>query len=346
MKTSKATLILLLSVFTLTSCNKDDDSPTPAPAPNIAFSPSPINLGDVNAQFAKDIPYDVFPETKLDIFLPASSSPTGLVIYVHGGGFVGGDKTEFYEDSRERNFPEEIRTFLSNGVAVASMNYRLLNPQDEEQGVLKCMNDVVRGLQYIRSRASDFNIDKTEVVLNGTSAGAGTSFWIAVNDDMADPESSDPVERESTRVKGFAMWQTQASYNLEKWVDDVFVDYGTTFQDLLELDENPTIPQFYGLQSMSLYDTPQTDAYRAKVDMLALLSPDDPELWAANLLTPVEPPTTQPIAHHHAFHVRTIKHWADSIGVANVCYYGNNPVLYEDPSGETSVQYALRKLGE
>ncbi len=62
------------------------------------------------------------------------------------------------------------------------------------------MVDCARALQFTRSKAKEWNLDKTKVALAGGSAGACTSLWIAFHDDLADPNSADPIARESTRV--------------------------------------------------------------------------------------------------------------------------------------------------
>jgi acetyl esterase/lipase len=62
------------------------------------------------------------------------------------------------------------------------------------------MFDCARALQFTRSKAKEWNLDKTKVALAGGSAGACTSLWLAFHDDLADPQSADPISRESTRV--------------------------------------------------------------------------------------------------------------------------------------------------
>ena len=57
-----------------------------------------------------------------------------------------------------------------------------------------------RALQFVRSKAAEWNIDKARIGASGGSAGACSSLWLAFHDDLADPKSSDPVARESTRL--------------------------------------------------------------------------------------------------------------------------------------------------
>ncbi len=344
----KVVIVFLISL--IFSCGKNDDNPA-TPSSNIIYSNSPFDLQGVNAKFAKDIAYDSKARTQFDIWLPNSNTTTGLVIYVHGGGFTSGDKDFVYavQSGGAWDFPTDIRYLLQNNIAVATIRYTLLNPTGETEGVKKPMGDVRRALQYIRSRASDFNIAKDKIILAGNSAGAGTSLWIAFNNDFANATSSDPVLRESSRVKGVVARETQASYNIEdRWVNDVFVDYGITWSQILA-NETGNIQKIYGVSSTAQYESAAIDTYRAEVDMLALMSADDPEIWINNTLRDVVNPYSpfnSDIPSHHAFHARELKKKADVLGVKNITYYGRNPFIFSHPSNESWTQFCKRKINE
>lgn len=347
MRVYRKALIAVVVLFAF-SCGKKDDNPV-TPGPNITFSNSPFDLQGINAKFAKDIAYDSKDRTQFDIWLPGSNTPTGLVIYVHGGGFTSGDKDFVYavQSGGAWDFPSDIRFLLQNNIAVATIRYTLLSPAGETEGIRKPMGDVRRALQYIRYRATDFNIDKSKIILAGNSAGAGTSLWIAFNNDFANALSNDPVLRESSRVKGVVARETQSSYNIEdRWVNDVFADYSLTWSEILA-NETGNIQKIYGVSSTAQYESPAIDAYRAEVDMLALLSVDDPEIWINNTLRDVVHPYSAPeISSHHAFHARELKERADAIGVRNIAFYGKNPVVYAHPGNESWIQFCKRKINE
>ena len=340
----------MLVIALIFSCGKDDENQV-NPISNISFSNSPFDLQGINAKFAKDILYDNKARTQFDIWLPNSIAPTGLVIYVHGGGFTSGDKDFVYgvQSGGAWDFPTDIRYLLQNNIAFATIRYTYLNTTDETEGIKKPMSDVRRALQYIRNHASDFNIDKNKIVLAGNSAGAGTSLWIAFNNDIANASSSDPVFRESSRVKGVVARETQASYNVEdRYVNNVFVDYNLTWSEILA-KEMGNIQKIYGVSSTLQYESPIIDAYRADVDMLSLMTADDPEIWINNTLrdvvNPYNPFNTD-IPSHHAFHARELKERADAIGVENITYYGKNPIIYSDPSNESWTEFCKRKINE
>ena len=81
--------------------------------------------------------------------------------------------------------------------------------------------DAARALQTIRSNSTQWNIDPTRIGATGSSAGACTSLWLALHDDLADPKSSDPIARESTRLACAAVTGAQTSLDpkqLRQWI--------------------------------------------------------------------------------------------------------------------------------
>jgi acetyl esterase/lipase len=72
----------------------------------------------------------------------------------------------------------------------------------------------------VKSKAAEWNIDKTRIGACGGSAGACSSLWLAFHDDLADPKSSDPIARESTRLFCAAVIGAQTSLDpkqLKEW---------------------------------------------------------------------------------------------------------------------------------
>jgi len=345
MNTQSTLCMLALALITVLSCS-DDEATTVLPETQdtlieLEFASSPINLQGVDALFAPDIAYDQYDKTTFDIFLPNSSSPTGLVIFIHGGGFTGGDKGFIYNE----NYDEQVVALLSNDIAVATLNYRLIETGDGE-GVLKSLNDSKRGLQYIRYIHNELNIDKNNIVLFGTSAGASTALWLASNNDLREANSAYLVLQESTRVKGIALNATQSSLDIEtRWLGDVFDEFGTSLDDIIQEVGAESVYSFYGATTQEEYNTAEVEGYREQVDMLALLSSDDPEIWVKNTGGHNNEPLTTGSFYHHPFHAREIKAFADAAGVENIAVYGN-PILFDDTNGEDFVAFLIRKISE
>ena len=134
-----------------------------------------------------------------------SDKPTPLLFYIHGGGWSGGDR------SVVRSM---LKPALEAGISVVSVEYRTIKDSTADglvPPVKGPMFDCARALQFTRSKAKEWNLDKTKVALAGGSAGACTSLWLAFHDDLADPKSDDPIARESTRVTCAAVGGAQTT---------------------------------------------------------------------------------------------------------------------------------------
>ena len=151
-----------------------------------------------------------------DFWQAKSDKPTPVVLLIHGGGWMGGDKTTYGTNM--------IKPFLDEGISVAAVNYRFIlqaMEQKVEPPVKAPLYDAARALQTIRSKAKEWNIDPKRVGATGGSAGACTSLWLAFHDDLADPKSSDPIARESTRLTCAAVSGPQTSLDpkeLREWM--------------------------------------------------------------------------------------------------------------------------------
>lgn len=183
-------LFPLIIIFTLTSSMAlaaDKPKNPPPTQADVSYGPSKMN--------------------KLDFWQAEGDGPRPLLVYIHGGGWIGGDK------DRVRN----IQPFLDKGISFASINYRLTG----EAPLPAPVHDAARAIQFIRSKAGEWKIDKERIALTGGSAGACTSMWLLYHDDLADPQAKDPVLRESTRVTAAAVAAGQTSIDpkvIEPWL--------------------------------------------------------------------------------------------------------------------------------
>jgi acetyl esterase/lipase len=152
----------------------------------------------------------------LDFWKAESATPTPLVLIIHGGGWVGGSK------ERAEKFAD-VDALLKAGISVVSINYRLIKRDsavDTSPAVKAPLHDAARALQFVRSKAAEWNLDKTRVGAAGGSAGACSSLWLAFHDDLADPKSADPIARESTRLTCAAVTGPQTTLDpaqMKEW---------------------------------------------------------------------------------------------------------------------------------
>ncbi|MDD7985192.1 alpha/beta hydrolase [Lentisphaera marina] len=253
---------------------------------------------DLYSRQMMNIKYGTHERNLIDLWVAKSDKPTPLMIFIHGGGFKGGDKSKGYR---------HIQEYLKNGISFASINYRYIT----ENGIMACLNDSKRALQFLRYKASEFNLDKTKFALMGNSAGAGTSFWLAFTDDMANPQSEDPVERESTRVSAAIGFGAQCSYDFERWQE---------VMDIKGKGDPSGALLFYGVKRLDQLETKEGKALIDSLDMLDLLSKDDPPFYVHNSQPggPVKI-TDKNHLYHHANHAKALKERALKVGVEHLC---------------------------
>ncbi|MEL6393569.1 MAG: alpha/beta hydrolase, partial [Bacteroidota bacterium] len=162
---------------------------------DVDFTPIPpsYDINSPNPLYALDINYDDIDLNRqaFHIFLPDTTGTYPLVVFIHGGGFTGGSRDVVLQDPKRI---ADIKYFLERGVAFASVGYRVLPTVGaDEDGVIKCLNDSKRALQFIRHFSNDLHIIPERLAMIGTSAGSGTGLWLATHPDMAEPDSPDPV---------------------------------------------------------------------------------------------------------------------------------------------------------
>src|SRR5688572_1056828 len=149
----------------------------------------------------------------LDFWKANSSRPAPLVFNIHGGGWVNGDKARV----------GGLERYLAAGISVVSINYRFVT-QAIEDGVKPPvqwpLEDAARALQFVRSKAREWNIDPARIGATGGSAGRCSSLWLAFHSEPPEPKRGDPIARESTRLWCAAVTGAQTSLDpqqLKAW---------------------------------------------------------------------------------------------------------------------------------
>ncbi len=176
----------------------------------------------------------------------AADAPAPLLFFVHGGGWMNGDKAN----------PDFLAQCLGAGISVASINYRLIPDAVAEKvdpPVKACLDDAARALQFVRSKSAEWRLDPARIAGCGGSAGGFTVLWLAFSPDKADPRSADPVARQSTGLScavGFVPQTSLDPRQLREWLPNF--DYGhhafslPSYQAFLDQRERllPWIRQF------------------------------------------------------------------------------------------------------
>jgi len=241
-----------------------------------------------------DVPYGPHPKQRFDIWTLPGPKPTPLVLFIHGGGFRGGDKRHLR--------PDLLDGLLAAHIAVASLNYRLT---DEGPFPMQ-MRDCARALQYIRHHAAEYNIDPKRVGSTGGSAGAGISLWLAFHDDLADPKSEDPVARQSTRLACAAVFGAQTSYD-PRFIKKLFP----------AINVNSAWFAFFGMKSLKDVENPDFWPMFEEASPLHHLTPDDPPvyLYYSQPNTPLPPDAPPGVYIHHPKFGFALKAKMDPLGI-------------------------------
>ena len=208
-----------------------------------------------------DVSYGPSNANKLDFWQVKSRKQAPLLVFIHGGGFRGGSKN---------SVPRELLTkCLEAGIACASIGYRLSG----EAIYPAQMHDSARAIQFIRSKADEWNIDLKRVAAGGGSAGSGISQWLGFHDNLASPTSDDPIARRSTRLTAVLALNMQSTYDPRQIKNIV---PGNAY-------DHPALKQLFGLPQdwnwLEAQIDEKLDAGLKDVSPITHLTKDDPPVF-------------------------------------------------------------------
>jgi acetyl esterase/lipase len=162
---SKVTYSIALMLLVFTSCKKTS---TVMVDPKITVeSKSIINVA-----------YGSHASQLMDVYLPANrTANTNVIVFVHGGSFIGGDKSDF---------TSLVKELVRNDFAVLNINYKLVDASglydspvkhlESEVKIKDQVSDVGLAVDYAISHAKEWQISQNKMALVGHSAGATLSL--------------------------------------------------------------------------------------------------------------------------------------------------------------------------
>ncbi|MEZ5014765.1 MAG: alpha/beta hydrolase [Chitinophagales bacterium] len=221
-----AICLLLLVPALFSSCKKDDID-------YVMEEKNYVNLsyGPDNAQ-------------KLDLFLPAGrTSETKLLVFVHGGGWNDGDKSDY---------SMVLQQLQNMDIAIANINYRLA---DAGKGILlpQLQEDVRSAVDYLADNSSKYVYSDAKIILAGHSAGGHLALFTAYTNNadglikavisLAGPtDLTDPYFQYNTDLNALIENMAGIAYsaNAQVWVNDSPIHY-------VQSDVVPTLLQYCGL---------------------------------------------------------------------------------------------------
>ena len=155
--------------------------------PHMTMPPTPVfRLSDVPFLGAGR-------KEKLDLYFPSGDfrSNRPAVVFIHGGGFTGGDKAEYRSASVSADL-------CRAGYVVVSCNY-VLGPKDKPgvwpQNIADCRNAV----RWVRAHAKELGVNPDKIAVAGGSAGGYLALMVGLSDDKTGP-GGDPSAKHSAKV--------------------------------------------------------------------------------------------------------------------------------------------------
>jgi acetyl esterase/lipase len=148
-----------------------------------------------------DVVYSTLPGFRpmvVDIYMPKSKAPKPLILYIHGGGWVGGHTRH---SGALSNFPQVLAKLASEGFVVASLEYRLSG----EAPFPAQLQDARAAVRFLKDNAAKYGIDPSRVGVWGGSAGGHLTALVATTcgETAVDPT---PAAAGSECVQAAATW--------------------------------------------------------------------------------------------------------------------------------------------
>lgn len=208
----------------------------------------------------RDIAYGADQAQRLDVYRPANAAGAPMLIMVHGGGWITGDK------ANPGVIDAKAAHWLPKGYILVSVNYRLV-PQAKPMAQA---NDVANAIAFVQAHARSWGGDPARVVLMGHSAGAHLVTLL----------TADPSLAKSAGVKPWlgTIALDNAAYNVVELMQGQHLDlYDQAFGSDQQLwrAASPTlviksapVPMLLVCSSKRADSCPQADAFAAKVKTL------------------------------------------------------------------------------
>jgi acetyl esterase/lipase len=157
-----------------------------------AFAPSCGSL-----ETHEDVSYDTrFGDaTTMDIYVPDGDGRHAGVMFVHGGAWEGGSKSEYTQAAQR---------LARSGWVTSTINYRLV-----PDGVYpRMMQDCVCALSFLRTHASDYHLDPDRIAVMGYSAGGHlvSLLGVATEDPLHVPDCAWGATKPPRAVISGAGW--------------------------------------------------------------------------------------------------------------------------------------------
>lgn len=183
----KAPLLAALAGAALLSQSTAGIGAQPAPRPGMATylqaaRQVPVAAIPAGTQIARGLAYGTDPRQQLDVYHAADARDAPILLMVHGGGWVRGDKAQ------PGVVNNKVAHWLPKGYVFVSANYRLAPAANPRQQAA----DIGAALSFVQAHARDWGGDPDRVILIGHSAGAHLVMLLAADPTLAQTAGARP----------------------------------------------------------------------------------------------------------------------------------------------------------
>ena len=156
--------LVLSYIMLIAGCSKEDTPSTEIPSSATTYT-NVVYASTSNAQ-------------KMDIYLPAGEGPFPVVVFIHGGAFLMGDK------SMEAS---NAAVLVGKGYAAVSINYRLSGEAKFPAQIQDCK----AAIRFLRANATKYKLNPDKIASWGASAGGNLSALLGTSGGVAELEGSE-----------------------------------------------------------------------------------------------------------------------------------------------------------
>ncbi len=225
----------LIALGVLLAASAASSAPAPAPKAEAPAKPDPASKIPAEIELIKDVAYspDGNKAHVLDIMrlkkLPAEPMP--VLVFIHGGGFVGGDKNAGYG---------HLVRFVKRGYLGVTINYR----SAYEKHFPAQLQDCKCAIRFLRAHAKQYNLDADHIGVWGSSAGGNLVAMLGVTGGIGEFEGDGGWQDQSSRVQAVVEYYGMTDFMA---INDL-VKQGKATERFMKQDGKTSISHLLGVK--------------------------------------------------------------------------------------------------
>ena len=166
-------------------------------------------------------------ELKLDLARPAGNGPFPAIVFIHGGGWSGGNR---------QAYRAQIQEAAKRGYVAATISYRLMKYDEVKKETTTAdpifpaqIHDAKAAIRWVRANAKKYSVDPDRIGVTGGSAGGHLSLLVGLTDSASGLEGDSGNPDQSSRVQAVVnvFGPTDMAYCFEKssvaWIFRLFM---------------------------------------------------------------------------------------------------------------------------